>query len=403
MLKQLSFRKLASAVRRTCLTNRMCEHSTTASDDDEARDELPRKYKTKNVSELLQEAATFSEAGNKDWMTTPYVHDVPIKRAKEPKPTIDPESTSVLLFPGQGGVKVGMIKKYLKYPAAKELFDLAREIIDYDILRLCMEGPQEKLDRTEYNQVATVLSSLAALEKLREEHKNAFENCVATAGYSVGEISALILSSALTFEDGIRLVWARGKAMQMAADKTPQGMISVCCTREAQVAKACSEAETWARDIGVENPVCRVAIFLCTERKILAGNDEALKFIKTRGQEYGLTNITRLPVSGAFHTPLMEPALDTIFDTLRSIEVHNPRCRVYSNFKGLPFTDMRFMKKYIMKQIVSPVKWEQCLQRLYQRPEGTPFPQTYDVGSEGRMRTILKLINMKASRSCTVI
>lgn len=88
---------------------------------------------------------------------------------------------------------------------------------------------------------------------------------------------------------------------------------------------------------------------------------------------------------------------------LNSIKINEPRCTVYSNYRGLPYNNLLYVKKYILKQIVSPVKWEQCLQNIYNRPKGTLFPETYDVGSEGRMRTILKFINAKASRSCTVI
>ncbi|XP_017884124.1 probable malonyl-CoA-acyl carrier protein transacylase, mitochondrial [Ceratina calcarata] len=407
MLKQ-SFRKLVPA-RKTCLTSRIsniCNYSTTVSEDEnpEKKDnENSRKYRTREVSELLEEAATFSDIKNKEWATSPYVRDAPVVQPEEPKATTDPADTSVFLFPGQGTLKVGMVNKYVHYPGAKELFDIAKEIINYDLLRLCLEGPQEKLNRTEYNQIATVVSSLAALEKIREENSKIFDACVATAGYSVGEITSLILSGAITFEDGVRLVWTRGKAMQLAANMTPQGMMSVSCLREAKVAKACTDATVWARDRGVENPVCKVAIFVCTERKILAGNEEALGFIQKHAKEYGLTNVTKLPVSGAFHTPLMEPALKSIFDVLKSIEVHEPRCKVYSNYRGMAYGNLRYMKKYIWKQIVSPVKWEQCVQNLYQRPEGISFPQTYDIGSEGRMKTILRLINAKASRTCTVI
>lgn len=99
----------------------------------------------------------------------------------------------------------------------------------------------------------------------------------------------------------------------------------------------------------------------------------------------------------------MEPAIKSVFQMLNSIKINEPRCTVYSNYRGLPYNNLRYVKKYILKQIVSPVKWEQCLQNIYNRPKGTLFPETYDVGSEGRMRTILKFINAKASKSCTVI
>ncbi|XP_076647832.1 malonyl-CoA-acyl carrier protein transacylase beg [Halictus rubicundus] len=358
-------------------------------------------YDTEEVTKLLEESATYKNTGDTNWATTPYPKDITIPTEK--KQTIDPTTTCVLLFPGQGTIKVGMVKKYLHYPAAKELFDIANEIVDYNLLNICLNGPQDKLDRTEFNQIATVVSSLAALEKVREDRPSVFNSCVATAGYSVGEITALILSGVLSFEDGIRLVHVRGKAMQQASNLVPQGMLSITCTPKSQVLEACKEAEKWAMDMGVERPVCRVAIYLCTEKKILAGNNEALEYIEKNQKKFALTNVTRLPVSGAFHTPLMDSSLKHVSRIINTFTLDEPRCKVYSNYRAEPYANINCVKRYICKQIVSPVKWEQCIQRIYNRPQDMQFPITYDIASEGRMRTILKFINAKASRSCTVI
>ncbi|XP_034180957.1 malonyl-CoA-acyl carrier protein transacylase beg isoform X2 [Osmia lignaria lignaria] len=367
-----------------------------------SKDPSQNEYNEKEVSRLLEESVTFNEVKNKSWSTSPYPEDIPLKQ-EEIKKKVDPSERTVFLFPGQGTIKVGTIKRYIQIPLAKELFQIANEILDYNLLKLCLDGPQEKLNRTEYNQAATVISSLAALEKIRKETPEAFEKCIGTAGYSVGEITSLIFSGVFTFEDGIRLAWARGKAMQLASDRVPQGMLSVFCLPSAELSEACKAAEEWARDVGIENPICRTAIFLCTQRKILGGNAETLKYIEKHQAKYGLTNVNKLPVSGAFHTPLMEPALKQVFNTLSAIEINEPRCQVYSNYKAEPYRNLRFLKKYVLKQMVSPVRWEQCVQKLYSRPDGVPFPQTYDVGSEGRMKTVLKLINAKASNSCIVV
>lgn len=225
--------------------------------NESVKDSSEYPHNEEEVSKLLDEAATFEDANNKDWTTSPYPKDVPINHKQQTKPQVNPETTSVILFPGQGTIKVGMVKQYLEFPAAKELFEIANEITDFNLLKLCLSGPQEKLNRTEFNQAATVVTSLAALEKIRAQSPKVFETCVATAGYSVGEISSLILSGILTFEDGIRLVWARGKAMQKAADRSPQGMLSIFCTREAKVSEACTAAERWAMDMGIQTPTCR--------------------------------------------------------------------------------------------------------------------------------------------------
>lgn len=231
--------------------NNNCEPKTNAFE----KGPLQNLYKKQEVLHLLEESATFEDAKNENWMTTPYPKDISLK--KEIKPSINPKTTSVLLFPGQGTIKVGMIKKYLNYCGAKELFEIANEIVNYNLLKLCLDGPQEKLNRTEFNQAATVISSLVALEKIKAEKPKVFETCVATAGYSVGEITALILSGVITFEDGIRLAWTRGKAMQYAADKVPQGMLSVVCTSKTKISQVCQEAKQWAMDMGIENPMCR--------------------------------------------------------------------------------------------------------------------------------------------------
>lgn len=162
------------------------------------------------------------------------------------------------MFPNVAGtLKVGKIREYLMYPRVKDMFEIANEALGYDILKICEFGPQKLLNRTEYNQPATVLTSLAAVEKLQEERPLAIDNCVNAAGYSVGEIAALIFAGAINFESGIRLVGVRAAAMQQASELQPQGMISVFCTPEARTGQITMEAEKWARDLGVQVPVCR--------------------------------------------------------------------------------------------------------------------------------------------------
>lgn len=146
-----------------------------------------------------------------------------------------------------------------------------------------------------------------------------------------------------------------------------------------------------------------MAIYLCTQSKILAGNMKALEYIEKNRKRYGLRNLTRLPVSGAFHTKLMEPALKSFCKMLNTLEIDEPRCQVYSNYKGCTYGNPKLIKRHLPKQIVSPVKWEQIMQNVYNRPPGTPFPRTFDVGSEGRMKTILKLINARAYDQCIAI
>lgn len=219
----------------------------------------PTENKTPEISQLLRGAASYNPDEDSGWATTAYPPDVSLRvqGRHSYRPNIDPKDTSIILFPGQGGLRVGDVQQYLRFPDAKYLFELANEALGYDLLKICLEGPQQTLDKTEYNQPAVVVTALAALEKLKEERPRAIETCISVAGYSVGEITALIFSGAMNFEAGVRLVGIRAAAMQDAANKVPQGMLAVRYKPEARMSEICNKAQAWAMDIGAVNPECR--------------------------------------------------------------------------------------------------------------------------------------------------
>ena len=132
----------------------------------------------------------------------------------------------------------------------------------------------------------------------------------------------------------------------------------------------------------------------------MAGNEEALRYIQNNGLKQGLRKITRLPVSGAFHTPLMEPAVSAFKKALDSTVMERPRITVYSNYSVKQYRHEKEIRKSLLKQLVCPVKWEQTLQQIYNRPVGSTFPRTFDVGSGGQLKSILKLVNSKAWNFC---
>lgn len=161
------------------------------------------------LKKLLDESASFEDLNTQNseqqWATLPYRRGTKIRKQGEyfvEKSKQDPRETSIVLFPGQGSQYVGMGKELLKFPMARDLFDLASYILKYDVLKLCLEGPKEKLDQTRYCQPAIMVCSLAALERLKEERPNAIGNCVGAAGFSLGEITALVFAGALGFERG---------------------------------------------------------------------------------------------------------------------------------------------------------------------------------------------------------
>lgn len=160
------------------------------------------------LKKLLNDAASFEDVNpqkiEQRWATLPYIEGTAIRKQGEffKKPKHDPRNTSIILFPGQGSQYVGMGKDLLKFPMAKDLFDLASYLMGYDLLKLCLNGPKEKLNQTRYCQPAVLVTSLAAIERLKEERPDAIDNCVGTAGFSLGELTALIFAGAIGFEEG---------------------------------------------------------------------------------------------------------------------------------------------------------------------------------------------------------
>lgn len=160
------------------------------------------------LKKLLDDAASFDDVNpqkiEQQWATLPYVDGTKIRKQGEffRKPKSDPRDSSIILFPGQGSQYVGMGKDLLKFPIAKDLFELASYLLGYDLLKLCLNGPKEKLDQTRYCQPAILVTSLAAVERLKEERPDAIDKCVGTAGFSLGELTALIFAGAIGFEKG---------------------------------------------------------------------------------------------------------------------------------------------------------------------------------------------------------
>lgn len=218
-----------------------------------------KKLEDVPLQKLLDESTTFVDLNNKEWTTSPYDKEVAEKQLEKenPKaPKLEPSHFTAMMFPGQGLIKVGQVEKYLKFPRVREMFTIANEILGYNLLKMCREGPMKLLYQTEFNQPATVLMSLAALEALKEERPDAIRSCIAAIGYSVGELTALIFSGAMTLEEGIKLVNIRAVAMQSAADLVPQGMMSAFVTYKGKASTICSQAQNWALDIGAKDPVC---------------------------------------------------------------------------------------------------------------------------------------------------
>lgn len=269
-------------------------------------------------------------------------------------------------------------------------------LFSYDLLRLCLEGPKNKLDKTVYSQPAIAVTSLASLEKLRDERPKAIDNCVATAGFSLGEISALIFAGAIPFDKGVKLIQVRAEAMQIASDENPSGMATIHYGADSEVSLACHKAKEWCLERGVENPECAIANYLFPHCKVVAGSLEALNYLEKNSKRFKIRRVKRLPVSGAFHTKLMESALEPFKDAMKKIKFEKPLIPVHSNVDGRMYHNVDQILKQLPKQIVKPVKWEQLMHNIYERPQGEKFPRTFECAPGYSLTVILKMVNAKA-------
>lgn len=219
---------------------------------------------------------------------------------------------------------------------------------------------------------------------------------MATAGFSLGEVSALIFAGAIPFDKGIKLIQIRGEAMQIACDENPSGMATVIYGPDSKLGDAIAKAKEWCIERGIDNPECSIASYLFPHCKVVAGSIEALNYIEKNAKQFKLRKVKRLPVSGAFHTSLMELALDPYRDALKRVTLSKPLINVHSNVNGLPYMNASHIEHQLPKQIVKPVRWEQLLHVMYERPQGSSFPKTFEVAPGNSLTTILKQVNAKA-------
>lgn len=294
--------------------------------------------------------------------------------------------TTAFLFPGQGAQHAGMCKTIVeKYPAAKELFDKANEVLGFDLASLCFEGPKEELDKTNISQPALFVSSLAALEMLKADNPETVEQCAVAAGLSLGEYTALTFAGAMSFEDGLRVVRKRGEAMQAASDATPSGMVSALLLSEEDVEKIAAEIDgIW------------VANYLCPGNTVLSGYEAAcevaLQAIETAGGR-----AVKLSVAGAFHTEIMQSAVEELAAVLETVDIQSPRIPVVSNVDAAPHSDPSEIREILVKQVQNPVFWEKSVRRMLD--DGTD--QLYEIGPGKVLKGLLKRIARKVP--CEVI
>lgn len=288
------------------------------------------------------------------------------------------------LFPGQGAQTIGMGRETAEsLPAAMALFDQANAALGYDLRQVCFEGPEERLDATENSQPALFVTSMVALERLKQEDPAAIERCTITAGLSLGEYSALCFAGVLSFEDALQVVRRRGQAMQQAADAQPSGMVAVLGLEREPVADLVEASRG--------DGVLEIANLLCPKNIVCSGDNESCDRLTTAAEAAGAMKVVRLSVAGAFHTSLMQSAVESLADALASVEMKAPRIPVISNVDAKPHDDPEEIRALLTKQVVSPVYWEDSVRHIL----ATGVEGLYEVGTGAILRGLMKRIDRK--------
>ncbi|XP_023944859.2 probable malonyl-CoA-acyl carrier protein transacylase, mitochondrial [Bicyclus anynana] len=345
---------------------------------------------------LLRDASAHAEAagaGELQWATQPYA-SAPAACADAPAERSEPRDATVLLFPGQGSQYVGMGRRLRDVPAARELYDLAASVVGWDVWRVCTEGPAALLH--ERCQVCVLVTALAALERARDERPGAVQRARAAAGFSLGEIAALVFAGALQLPHALRLAELRAAAMGAAARERPGGMLTLWLAPDARLGALLAEARARAAGAALPEPVCEVAGYLSPGCKVVAGDEAALRALEAQARAFGVRRTARVAVAGAFHCALMARAEAAVREALRALPVAAPRLRVVSCVDARAVADAAGARRRLARLTAAPLRWEQALHALYARPRGAPQPLTLALGPGGALRSTLKLVNARA-------
>ncbi len=257
------------------------------------------------------------------------------------------------VFPGQGAQFVGMGKDlYDNNPLAKELFEKANDILGFRITDIMFSGTDEELKQTKVTQPAVFLHSVISALCMGE---NFTPDMV--AGHSLGEFSALVAAGALNFEDGLKLVYARAMAMQKACEAAPSTMAAIVGLDDATIENVCAEINT-------ENNVAVPANYNCPGQLVISGNVEAVKAACEKLKAAGAKRALLLPVGGAFHSPLMQPAKDELQAAIEATTFNTPKCAVYQNVDAQAHTDAEEIKANLIAQLTASVRWTQEVQNM---------------------------------------
>ena len=286
------------------------------------------------------------------------------------------------IFPGQGAQFTGMgLDLYEASSKAKELFHQANELLGFDITKIMFEGTPEELKETKVTQPAIFLHSTILAEVLGESFQPDM-----VAGHSLGEISALVANKTLVFKDGLLLVSKRAQAMQKACEATPSTMAAVLSLEDAVVEKICTETPG----------IVVAANYNCPGQLVISGEVNAINLACEAMKEAGARRALVLPVGGAFHSPLMEPAREELAAAIENTHFSNPACPIYQNVSTTAVIDPSVIKMNLVSQLTAPVKWTQSMQQMI-ADGATHF---IEVGPGNVLQGLMRKIDRNVATSC---
>jgi [acyl-carrier-protein] S-malonyltransferase len=283
------------------------------------------------------------------------------------------------IFPGQGAQFPGMgLELYEKSDLAQELFEKANEILGFSITDVMFEGTAEQLKETKVTQPAVFLHSVILAKTLGDEFKPEM-----VAGHSLGELSALVAAGVLTFEDGLKLVSKRAYAMQKACELQSSTMAAVLGLEDAVVEEVCDSIDG----------VVVAANYNCPGQLVISGDVQAIELACEILKEKGARRALVLPVGGAFHSPLMEPAREELAEAIEQTTFSDPLCPIYQNVPASAIKDPAAIKENLIEQLTAPVKWTQSIQAMIS-DGGSDF---IEIGPGKVLQGLVKKINSNVS------